>query len=173
MPGVRRLSRSAKALRSAASSPGASDPDGLLTVAGGLYTYAVEEYGKALLIESLPEKGGIVSVPYGEIFRSHQKKFDAAFKDLPAECSMLSQGIFSPIIFSPIIFSTGLEASFSSRTRLLYLDMDRNGDPIAQDPPDAKALARALCGFEQSVTRRVVHARLVGIGDEAQRAQGA
>ena len=90
LAGVRSLLRSASILLAAAASPGEPDPRGLLTASGALYTYAVEEYGKLLLIESLPEKGGIVSVPYREIFRSHGKKFEAALGALPAECARLS-----------------------------------------------------------------------------------
>lgn len=151
---ARRLSGSAEALRRAASPPGAPDPDGLLAAAGALYTYAVEEYGKALLLGSLPEKGGIVSVPYREIFRSHRKKLDAALADLPLECRMLRRGIFDPDIFDPDIFDVGLQAGFSGRTSLLYLDMGRNGDPIERSAPDAEMLEDALCSLGQAVARK-------------------
>lgn len=172
LAGIRRLLRSAEALRREALSPDAADPDGLLAVAGGLYTYAVEEYGKALLIESLPEKGGIISVPYREIFGSHGKKFEAALKDLPVECSAIGAGVFDPHIFDPRIFDTGLQATFQGRMRLLYLDMDRKGGPIVEDTPDARMLAGALSGLDQALARKE-RGRPAKAGGVARRARGA
>lgn len=149
---VRSFLRSAKFLLKAADSldapvvlgePGSGD---LLTVAGGLYTYALEEYGKLLLLGSLSEKGGIVSVPYRAIFRSHGKKFEAALETLPADCALMRRGPFDPVTFS-----MGLDASFASRTYLLYLDMRPDGHPVAPHPPDPAQLARAVDGLERAV----------------------
>ena len=162
LAGIRRLLASVKALLDAAATPGSPDPDGLLAVAGGLYTYALEEYGKAILLDALPEKGGAVSVPYREIFRTHRKKFDAAIDELPAECNTLRPGIFDPRIFDRRIFDVGLSASFSSRTRLFYLDMSRSGGPIMPATPSAKVLAGALCGLERAVAGREARGRLTG-----------
>lgn len=168
---VRRLLASANALCRAASSSDAPDPAGLLAVAAGLYTYALEEYGKLLLVERLPEKGGVVSVPRREIFGSHQKKFNAAVEDLPTECSALKRGIFDPGIFDPGIFDTGMQASFPSRTRLLYLGMDRNGDPVAPPPPDAEMFTRALCCLERAVVAEKGRGRTTGAGGAARDSQ--
>lgn len=152
LAGVRSLLRSASILLGAAASPGEPDPHGLLTASGALYTYAVEEYGKLLLIESLPEKGGIVSVPYREIFRSHGKKFKAALGTLPAECGQLARGIFDPRIFDPRIFDAEMtEATFFTRMSLLYTDIGRSGRPSTPRRLDAKLLRKALQGLEQAV----------------------
>ena len=151
LSGIRRLLGSSEALRRAAASAGEPDSGGLLTVAGGLYTYAVEEYGKLLLLESLPEKGGAVSVPYREIFRSHGKKFEAALGALPADCGRLARGIFDPRIFDPRIFDTEVtEATFFTRMSMLYTDIDRSGRPSAPRRVDAGLLEKALRGLEQA-----------------------
>lgn len=152
LAGIGRLLASAEALRREAASAGASEPGGLLAVAGGLYTYAVEEYGKLLLLEGLPEKGGIVSVPHAEIFRRHGKKFKAAHEALPQECRWLGRGLFDPAIFDPRIFDTeAAEATFSGRTSLLYTDIGRTGNPRVARRPDAKMLEKALRGLERAV----------------------
>ena len=158
------LLRSARALLDASASPDEPDSGGLLAVAGGLYTYAVEEYGKLLLLGSLPEKGGIVSVPYLDIFRSHRKKFDAALENLPADCGQLKWGIFDPAIFDPAIFNTGIDASFASRASLLYLDMDPDGRPVAPDIPDRGQLAKAIGGLERAVAEWISQGRPEGQG---------
>lgn len=149
---VQSFLRSTKFLLKAADPLGApvvlGEPDSgdLLTVAGGLYTYALEEYGKLLLLGSLSEKGGIVSVPYRAIFRSHGKKFEAALETLPADCALMRRGPFDPATLR-----MGLDASFASRTYLLYLDMRPDGHPVAPHPPDPAQLARAVDGLERAV----------------------
>lgn len=148
LAGIRRLLRSAEALSREALSPDAVDPDGLLAVAGGLYTYAVEEYSKALLIESLPEKSGVISVPYREIFRSHGKTFEAARGALPRECWSAEDGYIDPAYFDT---GTALNATFPTRMSTLYLDMDRNGRPVESIPPTAQLLEGALAGMERGV----------------------
>lgn len=164
LAGAQSLSRSARILLDAAAAPGEPDPGGLLTAAGGLYTYAVEEYGKMLLLGSLPEKGGAVSVPYREIFRSHEKKFEAAFKDLPADCAQLKWGLFDPGLFDPRLFDTGLGAGFAGRTNLLYLDMDLDGRPVAPGVPDPEQLAKAVAGLERAVEKRAAQGGPAGPG---------
>ena len=162
LAGVQSLSRSARILLDAAAAPDEPDPGGLLTAAGGLYTYAVEEHGKLLLLESLPEKGGIVSVPYREIFRSHEKKFEAAFKDLPADCAQLKWGLFDPHLFDPRLFDTGLGAGFAGRTNLLYIDIVHDGRFVAPDVPDPEQLAKAVAGLKEAVEKRAAQGGLAG-----------
>lgn len=159
--GVQSLLWSARILLDKATSSEATDilgepgPGDLLAVAASLYTYAVEEYGKLLLLGSLPEKGGVVSVPYREIFRSHDKKFNAALEKLPAECALTRQGPPDLSILNPAIFDMGMGASFEGRTRLLYLDMDPDGNPVAPRPPAPAQLAKAIGGLEREVAEWV------------------
>lgn len=153
LSGIRRILASSRALHRTGSALGPRDSDGLLAVAAGLYTYAFEEYGKLLLMERLPEKGGVVSVPYREIFRSHGKKFEAASEALPKECWSAEAGYFDPAYFDPAYFDTwgSLEATFPVRVSMFYLDMDSNGEPVVPIPMKAALLENALAGMEQAV----------------------
>ena len=135
----------------AAAILGDPGPGDLAAVAAALHTYAVEEYGKLLLLGSLPEEDGVVSVPHRVIFRSHDKKFNAALEKIPAECALIRQGPPDLSMFNPTIFDMGMDASFESRTRLLYLDMDSNGNPTAPRPPAPAHLAKAVAGLERAV----------------------
>jgi len=62
----------------------------------GLYTFAVEEYGKALALQECMNgsktKNGKYTVP-NNIFKSHKLKFSKALKILPTECKDLQIGV--------------------------------------------------------------------------------
>ena len=148
LSGIRRLLASSRALHGTTTGSGPPDSDGLLAVAAGLYTYAFEEYGKLLLVERLPEKGGVVSVPYREIFRSHGKKFEAARGALPKKCWSAEGGFFDPTFFDTW---SSLSATFPARMSMLYLDMDGNGEPVVSIPPRPMLLESALSGMERAV----------------------
>ena len=131
----------------------------LRVVARGLYTYALEEYGKSILVESLHEKGGIVSVPHLEIFRSHSKKFAPTLEALPPECRQVRCDLFDPCsldsrLYDPGFLDTGLVASFYSKTHLLHVDIDRNGNTIVEAAPDGEILTGALRGLDRAVVRK-------------------
>ena len=155
LSGVRGLLSSAALLCRGAASSGADLSAGLLAAAGGLYTYALEEYGKLLLLDSLPEKGGIVSVPLLEMFRRHGKKFGAALDSLPEECRLLGGGPTGP----RLPCAEPLEATFPGRTSMLYTDIGRNGEPSAPRRPDAKMLEKALRGLDRAVAEREARRR--------------
>lgn len=68
---------------------------GNLSNALGLFTLAVEEYGKALLLQKCQKTGENYQVPK-IIFKgreSHDRKFKEALKDLPSNCKSLSLGV--------------------------------------------------------------------------------
>ena len=136
------------------SSRNAPDPDGLLTVAGGLYISALAEYGKMLLIQSLPEKEGYVQVPYLDIFRTHHKKIEAAVAELPPDCALLKYGVPDPYLFDPHLFDTRPDARFPRRTHALFLDMKCDGSPAVPSPPDLEQLKRAVDLLSQAVAKR-------------------
>lgn len=167
LSGIRRILASSRVLHSAATGRSRSDSDGLLAVAAGLYTYAFEEYGKLLLVARLPEKGGVISVPYREIFRSHGKKFEAARGTLPKECWSAVEGyIGSAYIGSARVgIVTTLDATFPARMSIFYLDMDSNGDPAESIPSSAKLLENALAGMERAVGEWEALNRPAGLGD--------
>lgn len=49
-------------------------------IAAGLYMYAVEEYGKLLLLKNYRPSSGKVTIGYKNEFRNHKAKFDIAVK---------------------------------------------------------------------------------------------
>ena len=176
LSGIGRILASSRFLHGATTGRSLPDSDGLLAVAAGLYTYALEEYGKLLLVGRLPEKGGIISVPYRAIFRSHGKKFEAAREALPKGCWSAEAGIFDPRIFDPRIFDPrifdprifdtrgSLEATFHSRTSSFYLDIEHSGDPVKPIPMKAGLLGSALSGMERTVKECEAYNRPTGLG---------
>lgn len=58
-------------------------------IAFGLYTYAMEEYGKALLLKNYLKEDKNEYVVDRTIFGTHKKKFDEAKNNLPEECSSI------------------------------------------------------------------------------------
>jgi hypothetical protein len=69
-------------------------------IAAGIYIYAVEEFGKLLLLKNANVSNGIRRVVYEKEFLSHTKKFKAAFDYFQANrydsCLVLSEGDFVP-----------------------------------------------------------------------------
>jgi hypothetical protein len=69
-------------------------------IAAGIYIYAVEEFGKLLLLKNANVLNGIRRVIYGKEFLSHTKKFKAAFDYFQANrygsCLVLSEGDVVP-----------------------------------------------------------------------------
>ena len=169
---VQSLLVSARTLLDKAVYPGGPHWASLLTTAGALYTYALEEYGKMLLLGRIPEKGGIVSVPYREIFRSHRKKFDAALGALPPDCALMTRGPFDPGPPCSRQYGARLDASFASRTHLLYLDITCDGHPALPDSPDPEQLARAVGGLERAATELAAKGWTAGPGRVAPGGEG-
>ena len=76
------------------------------TISAGIYTYAVEEYGKIVLLRESPQIDGKIKVEFRRGFKNHYKKIKLAVDQLPDECKFLRTGIFDPRIFDPNIFDT-------------------------------------------------------------------
>jgi hypothetical protein len=101
-------------------------------IAAGLYTYAVEEFAKLLLLKNVNELNGMRRVIYEKEFLSHIKKFKAAFDYLQANrydaCLLLSGGdvVPSDVVWSDAII--GLLANTGARLSVFYSDFayDRN-----------------------------------------------
>ena len=86
--------------------------NGEAAISAGLYTYAVEEYGKLMLLSKCNPLDGKVNIDYNALFGgrgSHDLKFEAAIEDLKkqdTECTIITKGVFDPAIFDPEIFDT-------------------------------------------------------------------
>lgn len=77
-------------------------------VALGLYVYAVEEFGKLLLLKNATALGNIRKINYREEFVNHSKKFETAFDYFQANghdaCLVIMRGIlWSAISFGGIL----------------------------------------------------------------------
>ena len=112
------------------------DNGGIEALCAGLYTYAVEEYGKLLLLKQYTPVSGRVKIKYRDEFRNHYKKFHEAILNLPSECTNLRSGIFDPAIFDPAIFDTQTVTSdFEARKAIFYADFADSMTEIEFVPP--------------------------------------
>ncbi|HJU34752.1 MAG TPA: AbiV family abortive infection protein [Nitrososphaera sp.] len=100
-----------------------------IDIAASLYTYALEEFGKLLLLRNLPKikSSNRRNVNYKNEFACHDKKFELAFDYLQnanhGYCLILNdRGSFSPKSSSWRSFDLGLLADFNARLSLLYTD---------------------------------------------------
>jgi hypothetical protein len=78
---------------------------GLLTQAGVVFTFAVEEFGKAALLRQAVETGADPATIDG--FYEHHDKIAAAAKHVEARFLRLTRGAFAPGVFDPATFDTG------------------------------------------------------------------
>jgi len=88
----------------------------------GLYTFALEEYGKLLWLKSLKVKGGMVTVPKA-IFSNHDKKFEFALNspDLPKACKQVYTTFFKST--SRGYQSRHTTPNLESRVSIFYADL--------------------------------------------------
>jgi hypothetical protein len=113
-------------------------------ISAGLYTYALEEFGKIILLNRSERVTNNTKrkVMYAEEFINHEKKFPAAFDYLQdnghEECYVLNnEGNFSPKSFTWRSFDIGLLADFEERMSIFYSDFayDANHNIVIQKPP--------------------------------------
>jgi hypothetical protein len=106
-------------------------------ICAGIYTYAIEEYGKILFLNSLsplpPPNNDKLKVPYTHYnhgFLDHFHKFELALydKNLPYSCKVLRGGDFTFTGFSSTGFITDTPADFEARKSIFYADFDGNNN---------------------------------------------
>ncbi len=121
-------------------------------VAGGLYTYAIEEYGKLLILNSSQPIEGKVQIDYG-LFTNHSEKFKKAIEHLPSECISISKGLFNSKIFDPKIFNTeGTITTFNARKGIFYTDLDNKNKLKMTPHVDASTLKKAVEKFSEIIS---------------------
>ena len=128
-------------------------------IAAGIYIYAVEEFGKLILLKNANALSSIRRVVYEKEFLSHTKKFKAAFDYLQANsydaCLVLSEGdvVPSDVVWSDAII--GLLANTGARLSVFYSDFayDKNLNVIIENPPtvDLGLLQKASNELERLV----------------------
>ena len=125
-------------------------------IAAGLYTYALEEFGKLLLLGPCAVTNGKHTVPYRDRFVYHEYKFEIAFDYLQENkadhCIILNEGDFSPENYSWRNFFIGLPANFESRKSIFHSDFIFEQDKVVvgvKSVPkvDSDYLERAVSGL--------------------------
>jgi hypothetical protein len=129
-----------------------------IDIAAGIYIYAVEEFGKLLLLKNVHELNGMRRVIYEKEFLSRTKKFKAAFDYLQANkydaCLLLSgeDVVPSDVVWSDAII--GLLANTGARLSVFYSDFayDKNLNVIIETPPavELELLQKASAELERA-----------------------
>jgi len=116
------------------------------TICSALYTHAVEEYGKVILLQAHLAVNGFVVIDDAE-FRNHKLKFNLALKNLPEQCKILKKGSFSSKSFSDD-YSLDTIANQDTRWEVLYTDFDDSGKVKQYPPIDRDKLNEAIEGLK-------------------------
>lgn len=122
-------------------------------VAAGLYTFALEEYGKFLLLYSISQENGKYRIMYRDEFRNHTKKFEKALENIPEECKLVHKGSFGKSFGRG--FDTDEIADFETRLGTFYSDFDEEQQVQKLPQVDAKSLQNALTKFTEIVEDRL------------------
>jgi AbiV family abortive infection protein len=131
-------------------------------ISAGLYTYAIEEFGKLILLSNSKSIANNTKrkVIYAEEFTNHEKKFQTAFDYLQnnghEDCYVLNdEGDSSPKDSAWSDFNVGLLADFEARLSIFYSDFvyDVNQNIVIQKPPavDSEMLREAINKLESVV----------------------
>jgi hypothetical protein len=130
-------------------------------ISAGLYTYAIEEFGKLLLIKESKLKNNQYKIKH-EWFHSrkaHEYKFTKAFDSLQesshGQCLALTEGDYSPSDFHWRDFMIGLPAGFETRLSIFYSGFKRKGrndiDIVKIPDVDSDMLTNAIVELESAV----------------------
>ncbi|MGI0016558.1 MAG: hypothetical protein ACREBU_24310 [Nitrososphaera sp.] len=127
------------------------DITGYEQICGGLYTYAVEEFGKLLVLKQgtrLPN--GDFEIDYKNGFLHHPTKFELAEGVLPNDCFEISGGSYSRQSYSRDSYMVPTAADFETRLTIFNSDFDHSLTRIQQPPRVNIALLKnALTIFKQ------------------------
>jgi hypothetical protein len=137
-----------KAIKKFLQIPGYED------ICAGIYTYAVEEYGKILYLKRFsPSSPGsnTINLQYKRSFLNHHVKFPLALNDLPDACKYLGAGglVKSGFISSGFI-TESLIADFEDRKAIFFADFTQDKKSIEIPPKvDRGLLEKAVDDFLQ------------------------
>lgn len=108
-----------------------------ILVCAGLFTYAIEEYGKYKLLEQCRTKDSTIDlVPIRNKFFNHDEKFQIAKDNLPEECFIIydksdEDALWSDIILDipyPMGWVNNIEADFATRLDLFNVGIKNDGN---------------------------------------------
>lgn len=124
-------------------------------ICAGIYTYAVEEYGKAFYLKGLSSPSSSSSSPdssnssnnntinlqYKGAFLHHPTKFRQALDVLPDTCKRLYEGgSYTSTSYSFGSFTTDLIANFEARKKIFFADFTQDKKSIEMPPQVDRAL---------------------------------
>jgi AbiV family abortive infection protein len=134
------------------------DSGGNNALCAGLYTYAVEEYGKILLLKKYPSVSGNVNIKYKGEFRNHSQKFSEASKHLPKECLNLKQGCFDPKYYDPKYYDTETVVvdDLEARTSIFYTDFADSGTEVKSVPTIDNNKLKIAIGELRKITSKLI-----------------
>jgi hypothetical protein len=100
-------------------------------IAAGIYIYALEEFGKLLLLKESQTVDGKYIIKYRDGFRSHDFTFNKAFDYLQingyGKCIILNDDdAFTPDAFSWRSFTIRLVAQTEARLGIFYVDFTKS-----------------------------------------------
>ncbi|MDE1812747.1 MAG: hypothetical protein KGH85_07775 [Thaumarchaeota archaeon] len=121
----------------------------------GLYTHAVEEYGKLLYLESLHPVNDLVDIDYDAKFKNHRLKFELALKKLPSNCKILRIGAFDSNVFQSDAFDTGTFADWETRLGIFNTNFDNSGNVVPYPIIDLDKLYEATIEFRKEMNRAI------------------
>ncbi|MGI0013133.1 MAG: hypothetical protein ACREBU_06795 [Nitrososphaera sp.] len=123
--------------------------DNTLQICAGLYTFALEEYGKLLILQEYSPSNGKVIIDYARIFRSHPPKFKKALDNLPTECILLHKG--GSGANSGSNFDIDQIADLQGRLAIFYADLRDDASGILKVPAvDKNRLIKVIDEFEKA-----------------------
>lgn len=127
-------------------------------IAAGLYTYALEEFGKLLLVKGSKLPNNLYEIN-NDWFKTHKDKFPKAFDYLQennhGQCIELTEGDFAFNDFYWRDFMIGLTADFAARLTIFYSDFipNSNNDIDVMEIPDVdrNILQSAIVELEKAI----------------------
>ncbi len=127
-------------------------------ISAGLYTYAVEEYGKLLVLKNSKPDCGQVWIDEEKLFkgrRTHDYKFREAIKNLPMECTSLSGSTWDTAIWDDSKWDEETTlANFKARMAIFYCGLDESRKVVTKVPDVSKTkLKVAIEKLGQIVSR--------------------
>lgn len=126
---------------------------GLLTQAAVVFTFAIEEFGKASLLRRAVEAGADPALIEG--FYDHRDKIEAAAQHVEARFLWLTAGAFDADAFDSEAFDTGRRADLAARMSGLFVGWD--GRWIwGLTAVDAATLEQSSRGLQAAIAKAMI-----------------
>ncbi|MEO9319673.1 MAG: hypothetical protein ABI361_03270 [Nitrososphaera sp.] len=139
---VRRIRTNLEAIKALLKTPGHEE------ICGGLYTFAIEEYGKILLLQNCGDSP-VIDLKYKNGFRKHEAKFELAINDLSDDCLKIESGGYTDAGFTSTGYTKDKIADLDARLGIFYMDFTDDVSHIKPIPSVSRAsLEGSLESFE-------------------------